>query len=149
MENQLNIYMDESGKEKNNVSLMGGISIPKDYYKEEGIQKLNEKLKSNAIKLHFTDYKPHSLELYVEVFDAFFKIKDAMNINIMAYKRSNFKNHPLLASKINDMIYEKVPQRVIYGLLRKQSDLTPVIANVYVESSTEYHNRNLDKKASK
>lgn len=94
--------------------------------------------------MHFTKYNPRDKSLYKEVFDVFLNCAEVIDVNIMAYKISNFRIHPLLSNQIRDMIYEKVPERVIYGLLRKQSDLKSLKANVYVEDSTEYRARSLN-----
>lgn len=146
MENELDIFMDESEKTKNEISLIGAISIPKDYYHKKRLENINYRLKNKDFNLHFTKYNPKDIDLYLEVFDAFLELPQIIDVNIMAYKISNFKMHPLLANQIKDMIYEKVPERVIYGLLRKQSDLNSLKANVYIENSTEYRNRILNKR---
>lgn len=149
MKNELDIFMDESGKTKNEISLIGAISIPKDYYHKKEIKDINQKLKNKDFNLHFTKYNPRDKSLYKEVFDVFLNCAEVIDVNIMAYKISNFRIHPLLSNQIRDMIYEKVPERVIYGLLRKQSDLKSLKANVYVEDFTEYRARSLNNQIKK
>lgn len=41
MKNELDIFMDESGKTKNEISLIGAISIPKNYYHKKEIENIN------------------------------------------------------------------------------------------------------------
>lgn len=138
MVTKLNIFLDETGKKSNELSLIGAISIPNDFYQSTTVQELNDELQEKEFKLHFTQYDKSDYETYIRI------INQILSINGIIFKKSQFKMHPLLKSKVNDMIYGKIPERVIYGLLRNYSNLESVYANIFIENSEEYKSRKLD-----
>lgn len=145
MTNSLNIFLDETGKKNNELSLIGAISIPIEFYNSINIQNLNTELKNNQFKLHFTQYDRSHYDIYIKVFKLMLQSSGIIKMNGIIFKKSQFRSHPLLKSKVDDMIYQKVPERVIYGLLRNYSNLDPINANIYIEDSEEYRARNLGK----
>lgn len=145
LEERVEIFLDESGKLNNQISLIGAISIPRNYYFTSEIQELNKKLQDKDIKLHFTKYNKADYELYKSVISKMLHLHNMIQVNIITFKRTSFNQHTLLKGMTNDMIYGKVPERVIYGLLRNYGNLEPIKADVFVESSTEYKKRQLAK----
>lgn len=145
MVTKLNIFLDETGKDKNDLSLIGAVSIPSDFYQSKKVQKLNRELQKDVFKLHFTQYDKSDYDTYIRVIKDILSCNGIIRINGIIFKKSQFRIHPLLASKVDDMIYGKIPERVIYGLLRNYSNLEPVNANIFIESSEEYKARNLNK----
>ncbi|WP_251575835.1 hypothetical protein [Limosilactobacillus agrestimuris] len=143
MTQNLNIFLDETGKKNNELSLIGVISIPVDFYNSNKIQELNNELKKNSFKLHFTQYDKSHYDIYIKVIKSMLQTNGIIKMNGIIFMKSQFHSHPLLKSKVNDMIYEKVPERVIYGLLRNYSNLESIMANIYIENSEEYQARNL------
>lgn len=146
MNEKLNIFLDESGKNNTDISLIGAISIPQIYYNNPKIQKLNARLQSEEFRLHFTQYNKYDYELYREIVAVLTEYSDQIQLNLILFKRTQYKKHRLLGGMSADMIYEKIPERVIYGLFRNNSTLTGVEGTVYIENSDEYSSRNLAKR---
>lgn len=144
MVTKLNIFLDETGKKSNELSLIGAISIPNDFYQSTTVQELNDELQEKEFKLHFTQYDKSDYETYIRIINQILSINGIIRMNGIIFKKSQFKMHPLLKSKVNDMIYGKIPERVIYGLLRNYSNLESVYANIFIENSEEYKSRKLD-----
>ncbi len=138
----LKIFMDESGKDKD-ISLFGGVSIPTNNYSTPAIQQLNTKLVNGELHFHFTKYTRYDFQNYYDLINAFLSISDSISINIIAWKKNIFTRHDLLKDLYGDMVYSKIPERVCYGLLRNHSNLVGTSADLFIESSTEYKNRNL------
>lgn len=140
---RLNIFLDESGKNSNNVSLIGAISIPTDYYNGTEIQVLNQQLQHKDINMHFTSYNKRDYRLYERIFETIMKIPDQVQLNLFLYQASMYSKHPLLGGRTNDMLYQKLPERAIYGLFRANSNLELIRAKVFLENSSDYTKRNL------
>ncbi|WP_273754059.1 hypothetical protein [Leuconostoc mesenteroides] len=138
----IKIFMDESGKD-NDISLFGGVSIPTNNYNTPAIQQLNTKLVNGELHFHFTKYTRYEFQNYYDLIHAFLSISDSISINIIAWKKNIFTRHDLLKDLYSDMVYSKIPERVCYGLLRNHSNLVGISADLFIESSTEYKNRNL------
>lgn len=140
---ELNIFLDESGKKSNHISLIGAISIPTDYYNSPEIQELNQKLRRKDINMHFTKYNKRDYSLYENIFQKILQIPDQIQFNLFLYQSSMYRRHPLLGKHTDDMLYQKLPERVIYGLFRANSNLELIQAKVFLENSSDYDKRNL------
>ncbi|HBI2077978.1 TPA: hypothetical protein I0H43_RS13980 [Enterococcus faecalis] len=136
--------MDESGKNKNEISLIGSVVVPNNFYCSKSVMELNDKLKREEISFHLTDYKKSQLKDYLNLFDLFVSNENLLRFNVVAFKRGRFSNH-MLKGKIDDMVYSKIPERSIYRSLRGYSSFTEVEANIYIEYATDYEKRGLDK----
>ena len=54
---KVNLFFDESGKDKKDtIKLMGSLMIPEKVYNCEDIVNLNNRLKKDDFKLHWTQY---------------------------------------------------------------------------------------------
>ena len=135
--------MDESGKLKNAISLIGSVVVSNNFYYSEKVQKLNKKLINNDVHFHLTAYKKHHLNNYLDLFELFISNKAPLRFNVVSFKRARFKNH-ILSNKIDDMIYLKIPERTIYGALRGYSSFTEIEADIYIEHANDYAKRKLD-----
>ncbi len=144
MKEKVSVFLDESGKDKNQISLIGSLLIPNNIYFSEEINQLDRRLKENKVKFHLADYRKHHYNAYVQLFDSMLSKTEYIRLNIVSFKRSRFSNHAL-SGKINDMVYAKIPERTIYGSLRGYSSFTEVEADIYIEYSKEYEQRALDK----
>ncbi|HAT55735.1 MAG TPA: hypothetical protein DCW31_10970 [Lactobacillus sp.] len=150
--NVLDIFLDESGKKSSEVSLIGAVSIPDILYADntttdESIGQLNRLLKSNSLGFHFTRYTPNDFKKYKALIETISKVPNVIHINVVTFKRQQLKAHPLLSnSDMENMIYSKVPEQVIYGLLRNYSNLEPLKAHIYIENSSEYESRRIAEK---
>ena len=102
-------------------------------------------MRNRDFKMHFTQYDRSHYDIYLKVIKTLLPFNGIIRMNGIIFKKSQFKKHILLAAKVDDMVYGKIPERVIYGLLRNYSNLEPVIANIFIENSDEYKARRLDK----
>lgn len=141
----IDMFFDETGKNKKEISLMGGISLPHTYYMSKRINDLNIKLRNEKLHFHFTKYTKNDLDKYMELLSTFLFICDAIQINIITYKLSMLKDHVSFKSESESMIYERIPERVLYGLLRNYSNLETIYARIYIENSSQYKKLHLDK----
>ena len=144
MKETVSVFMDESGKNKNEISLIGSVVVPNNFYCSKSVMELNDKLKREEISFHLTDYKKSQLKDYLNLFDLFVSNENLLRFNVVAFKRGRFSNH-MLKGKIDDMVYSKIPERSIYRSLRGYSSFTEVEANIYIEYATDYEKRGLDK----
>ena len=144
MKEQVSVFMDESGKQKNEVSLIGSIVIPNNFYYSEKVCELNKRLKNKELNFHLTEYRKNNLKSYLDLFELFVSNENLLRFNVVAFKRGRFKAH-MLSGKIDDMVYSKIPERSIYGSLRGYSSFTEVEANIFIEHATDYEKRGLDK----
>ncbi|EGP5595464.1 hypothetical protein HQ886_12965 [Enterococcus faecium] len=136
--------MDESGKKKNEISLIGSIVVPNNFYYSERVRELNKRLRNKELNFHLTEYRKDKLVEYLDLFDLFVSSGNLLRFNVVAFKRGRFKSH-MLSSSIDDMVYSKIPERSIYGSLRGYSSFTEVEADIFIEYSTDYAKRGLDK----
>lgn len=143
MRENVSVFLDESGKDKNKISLIGSILIPNNIYYSNSVKELNNSLINNEFKFHLTDYRNSDLNNYLHLFNTLLDVTN-LKFNVVVFKRSSFKNHTL-HGKIDDMVYSKIPERSIYGSLRGFSKFTDVEANIFIEYAEEYKNRQLDK----
>ncbi|MGM0322448.1 hypothetical protein IGI82_003648 [Enterococcus sp. AZ067] len=140
---QVSVFMDESGKQKNEVSLIGSIVVPNNFYYSDRVKNLNQKLRNKEVSFHLTDYRKKDLNSYLDLFNLFVSNENLLRFNVVAFKRGRFKNH-ILSNKIDDMVYSKIPERSIYGSLRGYSSFTEVEADIYIEHANDYETRGLN-----
>ncbi|EKJ5005051.1 hypothetical protein PGJ42_002115, partial [Enterococcus faecalis] len=152
-----NVFFDESTVLSNSitnleVSLMGCLIVPKNYYNCKEIQDINVRLKSRTIKLHFTEYKKQRKRLFKEVLEAFLKNPKLLKLNIISFERKDtyIQNHVAYSEdNLKDMIYSKLPERTIYGGVRNISKFRPVSFDLFIENSNEYTNLKIDESLKK
>lgn len=133
---EVNLFFDESGKNDDSVKTMGGLMIPKKVYECKEIFDLNERLKKEEFELHWTKYNGGNSEarIYKEIVEVFSKYLSLCEFNIIRYEYPKDVNK----QKLDNMIYSKIPERVMYGLLRYQGRGIDIVADVYVENATVY-----------
>lgn len=139
-------FFDESGKRKNKPNLMGGLSIPFELYHSPAFERLSQKLRDGELKLHWTEYTGYA------------KLREDITetINTLAIHRYMIKffvinyDYSIISNRegfdryiIDEMIYTKFPERIVYGLLRRYGKNVSIEANIFVEDSTEYRSFNL------
>ncbi|OWZ83255.1 DUF3800 domain-containing protein [Natranaerobius trueperi] len=138
------LFFDESGKRNSFPATMGALSIPQEIYNSNIFNQLNKELRNGDIKFHWNEYsgfKPQkkdiisTLKLVMECYSEF------LNFNIINYsKPTNTYNNDMF----NKMIYSKLPERVLYGLLRGYGKDSKIQANIIIEYATEYEKNNLN-----
>ncbi|MGQ9558820.1 MAG: hypothetical protein ACUVTU_12835 [Desulfurispora sp.] len=136
------LFFDESGKNHNNPFLMGALMIPENIYGLSDIVKLNKELKE-GLCLHWAS---SSGEKYakdiVRLFNCIMKYHKLLRLIVLRYMKPGGVD----AKSFKSMIYEKLPERILYGLLRSAGCDLSIKATVHIERATEYVNCNLQKK---
>ncbi|MDY2631654.1 MAG: DUF3800 domain-containing protein [Clostridium sp.] len=132
---KLNIFFDESGKKGTPPMLMGAISIVDKIYTNDIFSEINNNLRENKIKYHFTKYDGNRGEKK-NIIDLFTKLSPYLHTfrcNVIQYKKGD-----LPIELFSDMVYSKFPERVFYGLLRCKGNMMNIEASIYMEYATEY-----------
>lgn len=148
-----NVFFDESKAQSDisnlDITLMGSLLIPRTLYEKSDVQKLNQDLRDKQIKIHFTDYKDRNSKMYSDVLKVFLDndVHKYLKFNVLAFSENEYtKNHVAYSpSTLREMIYSKIPERVIYGSVRNISKYKPTEARLYIENSTEYAKKELHK----
>lgn len=134
---KVNLFFDESGKNSEPIKTMGSLMIPEKIYKCEEIINLNERLNNQEFELHWTRYDggKNESEIYKEIIEIFSKYMSLCEFNLIRY------DYPqnISKQKLDNMIYSKIPERVMYGLLRHQGKNIDIHADIYVENATVYN----------
>ena len=144
---KVNLFFDESGKNDDAVKTMGSLMIPEKVYNCKEIVDLNERLRKEEFELHWTKYNGGNSEakIYKEIVEAFSKYLSLCEFNMIRYDYPSNVNK----QKIEKMIYSKIPERVMYGLLRYQGKGIDINADIYVENATMYDSIGLHESLSK
>ncbi len=153
----MNIFFDESGTKKDKPTLMAGLLIPSKIYNTLEYNNLNKKLRSKEFSnLHWTDYTGY-LKLQndiLEVLFTFAKFARYCKMNVINYNenpldiRKNLYNQDhSSAEKLSQiMIYTKIPERILYGLLRNYGKDVYIKSTLFIEHSNRYADYQLDKR---
>lgn len=139
---KLHIFFDESGKNEN-PSLMGGLSIPNSVYNSPDFTSLTQELRENKLDLHWSKYRGHPLDTgrIKRVFDATLKYHHLLKFNVITcYKPSEYHK-----ASFHRMYYSKLPERILYGLLRGYGKGISLEAEIKIERATEYETIELHK----
>ncbi|WP_455543084.1 DUF3800 domain-containing protein [Intestinibacter sp.] len=134
---KVNLFFDESGKNGDSIKTMGSLMIPEKVYNCSEIINFNKRLQENEFKLHWTQYNGgrKESEIYKEIIDTFSKYLSLCEFNVIRYDYPPDINK----NKLDRMIYSKIPERVMYGLLRYQGKGINIHADIYVEDATMYN----------
>lgn len=151
----VNIFFDESGTKSDKPTLMGGLLLPSNIYTTNKFIEMNKKLKNNLYtKLHWTDFTGY-IQMQndiLEVLNAFSEIAHFAKMNVINYNENpldirkslynaDHKTAELLSQR---MIYTKLPERILYGLLRNYGKDVYVKTQLYVEESRRYRDFKLN-----
>lgn len=141
------IFYDESGKQHEKIHFMGAILIPSRVYKEKNNHpELNSLIKEGSSPIHFTDYNGYgkSPERFKKLVSLALEHTAGMQFNVINYNISKIENiaHPI-KPVLNDIvpmtIYNKLPERLIYGLLRKYGQHAYLDAMIHIEEDSSYN----------
>lgn len=141
---QLEIFFDESGK-KNLPALMGGLAIPSQVYNSSQFSVLTDDLRNHKYSLHWTDYAGHgpTTKAIINTITSVMKHYQHLTFNVISYFKP-YDCHNL--EVFYNMVYTKLPERILYGLLRGYGKGVEIEANIQIESAREYIDRNLSDK---
>lgn len=130
------IFFDESGKKDDHPILMGGLSLPKAVY---------SRAEFNAVqgtRTHWVDFKhQNSMRMLIELIA---KFESVVKINVINYNYTEIENLTTKFTPPKDKefatrtIYAKFPERIFYGLLRRNVNYLSVTSDIVIEKATEY-----------
>lgn len=149
MEQKATVFFDESGKKANELSLMGALLIPNDFYKSAKIQHINHRLRQREFSLHFTKLTHSNEKDHFLVLKTFLEYQNILKFNVVSFQRNkHFHGHHLESNSnlVQKMIYSKIPERVLYGVLRDFGNFTILNADIFIEECTQYKEYELHKK---
>ena len=141
---QVEIFFDESGK-KNSPALMGGLAIPSQVYNSNEFTVLTDDLRNHKYSLHWTDYAGHrpTKKAIINTINLAMNYHQYLTFNVISY----FKPHDCSNLDVfYNMVYTKLPERILYGLLRGYGKGIEIGANIQIEFAREYEDRNLSDK---
>lgn len=146
------IFYDESGKQSEKLHFMGAVLIPERVYLEKNNHSLlNDIIKEGKKPLHFTDFNGYgkSTERFKALISSGLENIEGMQLNIINYDLNKIESiakpiKPVLNDIVSMTIYNKLPERLIYGLLRKYGQHAYLNAEIYIEEDSTY-NKNFNK----
>ena len=137
----IEIYFDESNKIDEFKSKFSYYGIITCKYAE---RKTLEEYKSNIgfqKEFHFTTFKLGVLDYYLKIFKYSL---DYINTNIYIvnneYALNTEKKLNITATEIRNLLYMKIPERLVYGALRKISTFEEI--DIYIDEWDGYGNKN-------
>lgn len=150
----LAIFFDESGKSRaDKVQLMGGLALPYNIYFSKQLDSLHQL--NLEYRYHWSEYKGDSKQRngILKLFRKSSYLAEYAQLNFIRYSSSDLAERALKynldqpfineESKknyniINKMIYTKLPERIMYGLLRGYSHTSRVTSSIFIEHANEY-----------
>jgi hypothetical protein len=132
------IFFDESGKidrQKSKYSYYGALGIKKNQHEYiNGILSQEEK---NKREMHFQKFNLTDIDWYLNVL---LEVINKANFNVYLVDRDKAINIAdrlsLSPTKLRELLYIKIPERLIYGILRHLNDFYNV--NIYIDNCDEY-----------
>ncbi|RVT57240.1 DUF3800 domain-containing protein [Niallia taxi] len=150
---KVHIFFDESGSNnvKQRPTLMAGLLIPESIYQADDFREINRKLQNNEyMPLHWAEYSgyyPLRRDI-MSVINIFSKYSPLCKMNIINYDETSLRERRSFYDDINlsqRMIYTKLPERILYGLLRNYGKDVNIKANLFIENSSTYTKLQLDR----
>ncbi|MCD2488156.1 hypothetical protein LRN11_07150, partial [Bacillus licheniformis] len=144
---KINVFFDESGKGKQRPNLLGALSIPQKVYGCDDFKYMNWFLKRQKLNIHWKNYNGSKLDKsnIQNLIEIFVLYKDYIKLNIINYHDGFLSSQPLFnQNDLNATIYSKLPERLIYGLIRGYGSEATVSADIYIDKATEYKRMKLN-----
>ncbi|MEC2074277.1 hypothetical protein [Alkalihalophilus marmarensis] len=147
----LSIFFDESGKKQDKPHLMGALSIPNNIYSLPTLEELKPVISEKEI--HWKNYDGDSKErrIITKIIKTILDHHQFVKMNIIYYDQSiieekskNFKD--VDENLCDSTIYMKLPERIVYGLIRNYGRLSSINAQIIIEEATEYKKPNVNLK---
>lgn len=142
---KINIFFDESGKGPDYPNLMGAALIPTKCYELDSLKPLYELIQEGKKPIHWTEYTGDSaakrrIKTLIEQLMSYHHL---LKVNVISYKMNKFEEmaKPIKSfyEEITDhTVYTKLPERVVYGLVRKYGQDTYIDASVFIEHDNSY-----------
>lgn len=142
---KVKIFFDESGKDKDYPNLMGAVLIPTECYELDSLNHLYDLIKEGKKPIHWTDYTGDGAakRRIITLVEQFMLYQHLLKINVISYKMNKFEEmakpiKPFYEEITDHTIYTKLPERVVYGLVRKYGQDTYIDASVFIEHDNSY-----------
>ncbi|TCU79321.1 uncharacterized protein DUF3800 [Tissierella praeacuta] len=140
------VFFDESGKidrQKNKYSYYGALGIKKNQY--EYINDILYQDEKNRREMHFQKFNLTDIDWYLNVL---FEVFNKATFNVYLVDRDKAINIAdrlsLSPTKLRELLYIKIPERLIYGILRHLNDFYNV--NIYIDNCDEYDKYEIESK---
>lgn len=139
------IFFDESGKvdrQKNKYSYYGALGL-----KKNNCKSINETFLSNSGKreLHFNKFNLHDVDKYINVMNELLEIAE-FNIYLVEREKALQVADKLSieSTKLRELLYIKIPERLIYGILRGFDDFHNT--TIIIDRCDEYDQYEIESK---
>ncbi|MCG3088370.1 DUF3800 domain-containing protein [Sporosarcina cyprini] len=139
---EVNVFFDESGKAQEPLHFMGAASIPKHLHEKHKGQ-LNSIIKKHDI--HWTKYSGHyetgnAIRDFIKILleTPFLLSANIISYNINVIERNSKNIKPFMNDIVEHTVYNKFPERVIYGVVRKHGKHTRIKADLFIEHDNVY-----------
>ena len=144
------IFFDESGK-KDKPNLRGAISIPNNIYKLPPFETLKSIIESTEI--HWKKYNGDHRQTQAirQMIKTISDFQDFIKVNVINYDQSIIQQKSRHFTDIDKDIYEstiykKIPERIIYGLIRHFGKMSVVNVEIIIEEANEYKSEHVNLK---
>lgn len=148
---EFTIFFDESGKNSDKPHLMGSLSISQNIYNSTDFNDLYPFIEKKEI--HWKRYGGDSVKriIITNLMTTLLKHFRFIKMNVINYDQSiimeKSKYFHDVDNRLGDStIYMKLPERIIYGLLRDYGKLSHIEAEIIIEEATEYKKKNVNLK---
>lgn len=145
----VNIFFDESEKQSEKIHLMGAVLVPEKIYECEELQRLNDVIRGADV--HWADYSGHRSmrERIKRLILTAMKYQRHMKMNVISYNQNKIESDAKGVQKwfpnvVDQTIYTKFPERVVYGLIRKYGQHTLLDVSVFIEHDNTYQAKEYD-----
>lgn len=142
MSYEVNVFFDESGKAQEPLHFMGAASIPKHLHEKHKGQ-LNSIIKNHDI--HWTKYGGNfetadAIREFIKILleSPFLMTANIISYNVNAIERNSKSIKPYMKDIVDHTVYNKFPERVIYGVIRKHGKHTRIEADLFLEHDNVY-----------
>lgn len=147
----LSIFFDESGKNQDKPHLMGALSIPNNIYSLPTFENLKSIISKKEI--HWKNFDGDSKErmIITKIIKTMLDHYQFVKMNVIYYDQSLIEEKSKNFKDVDDnlcdsTIYMKLPERIVYGLIRNYGRLSSINAQIIIEEATEYKKANVNLK---
>lgn len=147
----LSIFFDESGKNQDKPHLMGALSIPNNIYSLPTFEDLKPVISTKEI--HWKHYDGDSTErkIITKIIKTLLDHYQFVKMNVIYYDQSIIEEKSKSFKDVDEnlgdsTIYMKLPERIVYGLIRNYGKLSSINAEIIIEEATEYKKANVNLK---
>lgn len=141
------IFFDESGK-KDKPNLMGALSISNNIYSLPIFEEIKHIIKTTEI--HWKQYSGdrRKRKIIIKMIKTLLDFTIDTKINVIHYEQSIIEKKANFYKNVDEDLYDstiymKLPERLIYGLIRHYGKLSNINVGIIIEEATEYKKTNV------